>query len=173
MRCARNTWMKGHATSVGDETQRRRPIGSAKNAPRRSARQEHLTDAPSAACGTPRHTLHQSTKTRDGACIAFVCRVMPKNNVLFATRTKQRNFSAPPHGTRENLNEECAYVAKLKLTARGRARPVANKSRDNNFPSLSPDGHQERMARKHAIHAVLPWSRIQSASVLPRPPLRE
>jgi hypothetical protein len=96
-----------------------------------------------------------------------------KKNVLFATRTKQRIFSAPPHGTRENLNEDCAYVAKLKLTARGSARPVANESRGNNFPSLSPDGHQERMARKHAIHAVLPWCRIQSASVLPRPPLRD
>ena len=96
-----------------------------------------------------------------------------KKNVLFATRTKQRNFSAPPHGTRENLNEDCAYVAKLKLAARGSARPVANESRTNNFPALSPDGHQERMARKHAIHAVLPWCRIQSASVLPRPPLRD
>jgi hypothetical protein len=96
-----------------------------------------------------------------------------KKNVLFATRTKQRIFSAPPHGTRENLNEDCAYVAKLKLTARGSARPVANESRGNNFRSLSPDGHQERMARKHAIHAVLPWCRIQSASVLPRPPLRD
>lgn len=149
------------------------PIGSAKNARRRSGRQACHIAAHSAACGTAQHTFRQSITTRGGACIASAFHVTPKKNVLFATRTKQRNFSAPPHGTRENLNEDCAYVAKLKLAARGSARPVANESRSNNFPSLSPDGHQERMARKHAIHAVLPWCRIQSASVQPRPPLRD
>ena len=110
----------------------------------------------------PRWSMYRVCLSCDTQKKCFVC-----------NKNQTRNFSAPPHGTRENLNEDCAYVAKLKLTARGSARPVANESRGNNFPSLSPDGHQERMARKHAIHAVLPWCRIQSASVLPRPPLRD
>ena len=49
-------------------------------------------DAHSAACGTLQHTLRQSTKTRDGACIAFVCRVMQKSNVSYARQSRQREY---------------------------------------------------------------------------------
>ena len=130
-----------------------------------------------------RHTLPLHTVRPLARCFTFYVEApkpslesafhVTQKKCFVCNKNQTRNFSAPPHGTRENLNEDCAYVAKLKLTARGSPRPVANESRGNNFPSLSPDGHQERMADKHAIHAVLPWCRIQSASVLPRPPLRD
>ena len=53
-------------------------IGSAKNALRRSVRPARHIDAHSAACGTPQHTLRQSTKTLAGACIASAFHVTQK-----------------------------------------------------------------------------------------------
>jgi len=123
-------------------------------------------DAHSAACGTLQHTLRQSTKTRDGACIAFVCRVMQKSNVSYARQSRQRNTSAMWLGKRGIPNVDCVCNARPRPAALGNARSATSGGRGTNFPTLFPGGPLVRMERRHATHATLQRCSRQSASAL-------
>ena len=144
----------------------RRHTAFVKNALRRSARQAHRIDARSVACGTLRATLQASTKTPAGACIASVCRVMLKENVLFAKANKRKNTSAPQRGWLGSLREECVCSAKRKRVVLGSAQPVTNANRSSNFLISLESGLLAKTAHKYAMYAALSLRKQFSASGL-------
>ena len=142
----------------------RRPIGSAKNAPRRSARPAHPIDARSAAYGMLFVTLQASIKIRGGACIVFAYHVMLSSHVSFATKNVRKNISASLRGKLASRNGDCACSAKPKLGALGRAWPVNNGSPSGSSPFLSLSGPLGKMERRYAMNAVLSLCEMLSAS---------
>ena len=142
------------------------PIGSAKNAQRRSARPAHHIDAHSAVCGTRLPTLQASTKTPAGACIACVCRAIPKKHVLFAKANKRKNTSAPQRGWHGSPSEEYVSSAKRKRVVLGSAQHVSNANRSSNFLISVESGLLAKTVHKHAMHVAPFLRKLFSASGL-------
>ena len=129
----------------------RKPTASAKNAPRRSARQAHPTAAHSAASGTLHATLQASIRTLGGACIECARRAMRRNNVVSAKRRKPKSILAPRRGKPASLSEECAYNAKQRRGVIGHAPNVRNACQRNSFQPFPQSALPVKMALRHAM----------------------